>query len=65
MLSSMYLPARTAVAPVSSVIDVEVVQPGGAADLAEDARTAATGELGRGGRELGELEGGEVLRSPG
>ena len=41
--------------------DVEVVEPGGAADLAHDPRpAAAAGELGRRGGELGELEGREV-----
>ena len=43
--------------------DVEVVEAGGAADLAEDAgAAAAAGELRRGGGELGELEGREILR---
>ena len=46
--------------------DVEVVEAGGVADLRHDPRpAAAAGELGRGGGELGELEGREVLRSPG
>ena len=40
--------------------DVEVVEPGGVADLRHDPRPAAAGELGRRGGELGELERREV-----
>ena len=60
MLSSRYLPARDRGRAVLLGDDVEVVEPGGAAQLRQEARAAGAGELRRGGGELRDLEGREI-----